>query len=399
LLQNIANDEDKDILGVHSRGRVKYDENHKIQHTSLIESININCENYKKIFDIKSYVERTSIFSLSKTREKSRSFMLMASRGCPIHCTFCAAHTVHGRRSRWRDIKNIKDEIMMLYNDYGVTKIYLADDNLTPKTKFLELLSMMTTIDIPNFKVEITNLNVNHTDFDIIDAIKKAGMEFITLAIETGSREMQKKIKKFCNLDKARELVRYSQKEGLSVRCSYIIGFPAETIAQMNDTIEFALEIKADWTGIFIATPIPGTEMYDEFVSLGYIEDSPKSWRAMTIRERTFDTAETTAQELEEIAYAANLKINFINNTHIANKRYEEAISIFSNIAELYPFHVFAYDVLRRAYLYKGDIKEERRMLDKMKCLVRTNPKSKDMIKKYGYLLDDSIRCEFDFIL
>lgn len=45
----------------------------------------------------------------------SRSATLMTTRGCPHHCTYCSAHTVHGRKVKYRSIENVLKEMLALY--------------------------------------------------------------------------------------------------------------------------------------------------------------------------------------------------------------------------------------------------------------------------------------------
>jgi radical SAM superfamily enzyme YgiQ (UPF0313 family) len=391
LIENIASNNFKSIPGVHSKQDIQITDNGKPIVTKPVEDIDIDYNKYKNALDVELYANNTSLFSLSKTDIQVKSFAIMASRGCPMHCVFCAAHTVHGHKPRWRSVENVRDEIMNLYENNGVSKFYLMDDNFVPKSKTLELFDMLSTIQIPDFEVVIQNMSVNHTDFDIIDSIARAKINYIPLAIETGSAEMQKKIKKYCDLDKAVELIKYTRAKGLNVRCFYIIGFPNETIEQMNETIDFALKAGADWSTFSVAVPLPGTEMYDQFMTLGYIEDTPDSWGAATIRDRVFDTAEISANTIIDMAYEANLKINFINNIQIREGKYDDARIIFSNFIQSFGFHIFAHDALRRIYRLSHDFDNERKELDIMKHLLMTDDRSLQMMK-YSHLLDEDAR-------
>ena len=73
-------------------------------------------------------------------------------------------------------------------------------------------------------------------------------------------------------------------------------------------------------------------------------------WTGTSIRDRTFDTKEISKEEIKELAYRANLKVNFISNINIKNLDFKNAETIFSNFVQIYDFHIFAYDCLRRIY-------------------------------------------------
>jgi radical SAM superfamily enzyme YgiQ (UPF0313 family) len=393
-LENISSGKNINIKGVHSRGNIKIS-NDKLETTEPVSDINIRFENYRKSVDLDAYINRTSLFSLSTTLITQKSFAVMASRGCPGHCVFCSAHTVHGRKPRWRDIENIKDEILHLINDYGVNKIYLMDDNFLPKTKAIELFNLLGDIKktYSEFEVLIQNMSVNGTDFDIIDAIANAGIKYIPFAIESGSRDIQTRIKKYCDLNKAVELVRYAKDKGIEVRCFYIIGFPNETIAQMRETIDYALRLRANWSSFNVAVPLPGSEMYNEFLSMGCIHNSPDYWKTATIRNRIFDTPEISAEKITKIAYEANLKTNFIHNTDIEDGRYDEAQIIFDNFIKTFPFHIFAWDALRRIYKAKNQTQNAQNLVSTIQDLINTDIRSKALLE-YAYLFDDEMRAE-----
>ncbi len=388
FIEMVAADAKKNILGIHSLGNIKKTSDNSFEQTQYVEKFNIDYTKYSDLIDMDVYTLGTSLFSLSKTTLSVRAFSIMASRGCPYHCTFCASYTVHGRGSRWRDFKNIKDEIYWLNKKYNVTKFYLIDDNFVPKATAVELFTMLSEIDVEGFEIVIQNMSINATSYKIIDAIIAANINNIAFAIESGSIVTQQNIKKNVMLDKAFELVRYSQERGLNVRCFYIIGFPGETIGEMEETFKYAEKLGADWSTFSVASPIPGTEMYDEFVKLGYIEDGPSSWSGTTIRDRVFDTKEISKEDIKDLAYRANLDVNFVNNVNIKKGDYKNAETIFTNFIKMYDFHIFAYDCLRRVYKETGNFEKENNIIEQMKMLLETNDRAKSF-RKYFDLLDD----------
>jgi hypothetical protein len=288
-------------------------------------------------------------------------------------------------------MENIKAEIIKLVENYSVKKIYLMDDNFVPKSKAVELFNLISeikkTLGYSSLDIVIQNMAVNNTDFEIIDSIALAGIKYIPLAIESGSKEIQKKIRKSVDLDKAFKLVKYAKSKDIKIRCFYIIGFPNETVEQMRQTIDFAIELKADWSTFSVALPLVGSQMYDDFISLGYIKDAPEFWNAATIRNRIFDTPEIKADDIMDMAYSANLEINFIHNCDIKDEKYDEAEIIFENFTKSFPFHIFAFDALRRIQKAKKDLKKEQKYLEMMLKLVNTDIRAKELMK-YAYLFD-----------
>jgi radical SAM superfamily enzyme YgiQ (UPF0313 family) len=56
---------------------------------------------------------------------------LLTSRSCPNNCSFCSVHQTMGRKLRLRSAKNVFNEILFLYDTYGVNYFTFTDDNFT----------------------------------------------------------------------------------------------------------------------------------------------------------------------------------------------------------------------------------------------------------------------------
>ena len=211
--------------------------------------------------DMEAYTKGTELFSLSKTDISVRAFNIMSSRGCPYLCTYCSSWTVQGRGSRWRDFDNVIGEIRWLNKEYGATKFYLIDDNFIPKAKAVQLFNRLAELDaeIKDFELIVYNLSINATDYDTIDSMIGAGVNNLTFAIESGSKATQDKIKKWVKLDKALDLVAYAQSKSLHVRCFFVVGFPGETVSDMEETFQYAKKLGADY--VISKFPIKNSEL------------------------------------------------------------------------------------------------------------------------------------------
>lgn len=377
-----------DLVGVHAKGNIKKTVKGKYEMAPVVEDTDMDFTLFPKLLNMDFYTKHTSVHTVSKIDITKNAFALSASRGCPCSCTFCAVGTVHGHIPRWRSFENVRDEIIWLNKNYDVETIYLMDDNWVPANKTIDFFNYMSELKIPGLKLVIQNLSVNYTSKEMIDAMINAGIDSLTFAIESGNVELQKLMNKHCNLDKAQELVSYAQSKGLSVRCFYIIGFPNETVSQMQETIEFAKNLNANWSNISVAQPIPGTVMYQQFIDLGYLKDDSSMWGERDLRDRVFDTKEITADALRRLAYSASLEINFVNNYNIVTGDYEGAKTIFENFVHRIPYHVIAYDCLRRIYKALHDKENYDRVVNKIRDLMKTDKEAQHFLD-YKYLLDE----------
>ena len=104
--------------------------------------------------------------------------------------------------------------------------------------------------------------------------LKNMNVHRISFGMESGSPEMLKYLKKgTVTTEKIRNAVKAGVDNGMEVLGSFIIGTPGETEEDMMMTYNFIKELKLTETGINVATPFPGTELWDYAVSKGYIKD------------------------------------------------------------------------------------------------------------------------------
>lgn len=67
--------------------------------------------------------------STSPVYEKgTRTGIIFMSRGCPFGCTFCAAHKVHGRKTRFKSVGRMVNEVEHLIKNFQVNTINIIDD-------------------------------------------------------------------------------------------------------------------------------------------------------------------------------------------------------------------------------------------------------------------------------
>ena len=189
------------------------------------------------------------------------SSAMITSRGCPGKCTYCSS-SVSGKKVRYRSAKNIIDEIKFLTDNYGIKEIILMDDVFTAnRDRLLEFCQL-----IRDEKIDIVwdcSSRVQHVDEEILTIMKKAGCSQLSFGVETGDENVLKSIKKGQTLNHVRKKVALSKKAGIETRASFILGFPTDTLESMKKTIDFAIELDPHLVSFYLASPFPGTEMYD----------------------------------------------------------------------------------------------------------------------------------------
>lgn len=194
---------------------------------------------------------------------------IMMSRGCPYQCTFCS-RAVFGMRYRKRSPENILREMIQIRRDFQVDRFLFWDDcfmvNIADVEKLLDLV--IAAPELKGISWYCTGGRVNLANRHIFEKMRQAGCEGLSFGIETGDREMLKKIKKSISLDEIKSAVQWACEAGL--RCSgYIMyGFPEQGPESLERTFELVRQLSPyvkiwSWTGILI--PHAGTEIYNAY--------------------------------------------------------------------------------------------------------------------------------------
>ena len=227
--------------------------------------------NMEKYFDI-------SMFHNPYSRHP-RVGNVMTSRGCPEKCTFCTTPLRWGKNIRWRSPENVYEEIALLKERYGVGEIQFEDDSLTLNIKNLFRLCDL----IEPLGLSWNTVNGIRADYHgrqqgkqqaMFDKMAKAGCYQVCLGVETGNQELlDNLLNKNLDLQAVEPCVVAAKAAGLAVHLFLMVGFPGETVAQMEKTIAFAEGLDVDSCSISIYSPLPGTKMYDYAEANNYLVD------------------------------------------------------------------------------------------------------------------------------
>ena len=227
---------------------------------------------------------------------------LFTSRGCPYRCTYC--HNIFGKQIRFRSVENVIEEIEVLIKNYGVKEIEIIDDCFNfdlPRAKRIcdEIIrrNIKIAISFPNA------LRVDRMDEELIIKLKQAGTRVIFYAIESASPEVQKRIKKNLNLEKAKEIIKQTSDCGIVTGGYFMLGFPGETKEEMLQTLRFSQSMPFHISSMFFVTPMPNTEMFNYLyqknnaISTRKINRLPKlTYNASTLTDRQLQNIWSMAQ-------------------------------------------------------------------------------------------------------
>ena len=210
------------------------------------------------------------------TKNKNIGYIL-TSRGCPYQCIFCADHIIHGKKFRYRSPENIIKEIELLMDKYDIKEFEILDDNFTLLKERVHKFCNLITEKRLKFLWRCTNgVRIDKLDYDLLKRMKETGCYMLSLGIESGNNEILKNIKKGITKEQVVEIVKLCNKVGIETRGLFMFGNLGEDEKTMQDTIDFAKELKLDAATFHITIPFPKTEYWEIIKKEG--EMLPKKW-------------------------------------------------------------------------------------------------------------------------
>lgn len=215
------------------------------------------------LIDVDFYARHRSM----STMGYRRYMPLFTSRGCPYRCVYC--HEVQGKKFRARSPQNVLTEMELLERRYGIREFEIIDDIFNfDRDRMREILEGIIampdhpTIHFPNA------LRTDRLDAGQIRLLRRAGTQFLCVAVETAEPRLQRLIQKNLRLDVVRENIDIAVREGMFVNGFFMLGFPTETADEARSTVEFAVKSPLHQALFFIVTPFEGTKLYDMYRDL-----------------------------------------------------------------------------------------------------------------------------------
>lgn len=200
---------------------------------------------------------------------------ILSARGCPFICSYCVNpiyKKFYGRDYiRFRSVSNVISEMKEMFISYQIDSFFVQDETFfMNKKRVLEFCKI--------YKSEI-NLpfrcmgQASQIDEEILVNLKEAGCAGISIGIESGNSKIRKEILKRDLTDE--QLIKVfltARKLGIATHSFNIIGLPAETEKNIEETLNLNLKCKPTSIQFTIMTPFEGTEIRDIYLKNNWIK-------------------------------------------------------------------------------------------------------------------------------
>jgi radical SAM superfamily enzyme YgiQ (UPF0313 family) len=185
---------------------------------------------------------------------------VQASRGCPNSCKFCYLPNVpwHLHRMRnidliYEELKGLKQKVVFFVDD----NIFADEDYVIALCRKIAPLKKIWSIQAP------TNIAGNGA---LLSAMADAGCFLVQIGFQTvnpgalrSAGIVQNKIEEYS------KVVRAFHKHNILITGFFMFGFDSDDANIFGETENAIKKMDLDDVNLYILTPYPGTEMYDQY--------------------------------------------------------------------------------------------------------------------------------------
>ena len=123
----------------------------------------------------------------------------------------------------------------------------------------------------------------------LVDLMKRAGCLRVYLGLESGSNDTLRLMNKRVTVDQGTRAVDLFSQAGVGTAGFFMVGYPGETIEDMEATFALALSLQLDEISFTVPLPLPGTPLFNRVADLASWEDWEVSNQVKFVFPSAFD--------------------------------------------------------------------------------------------------------------
>lgn len=198
---------------------------------------------------------------------KGRVASVLSSRGCPGRCGYCSPLGIRHGAFRTRSIRHLVDEIETLAG-MGVHYLQFGDDTFTAVPERMK-----------RFRIELESrrIAIRWLAFSRVEALTEAAVEDMRasgcyklfLGIESGTERVLRLMNKQQSLEQVSRGVETLRRHGIRTGGLFMLGYPGETLAEIETTVCFARGLGLDDAAFNAVRAYPDTRLFEDCVDAG----------------------------------------------------------------------------------------------------------------------------------
>jgi radical SAM superfamily enzyme YgiQ (UPF0313 family) len=185
---------------------------------------------------------------------------LDSSRGCNFRCRFCNSRTIERGCWRARSPESVAAEVQQ-HCSRGWNAFRFNDDNFAvDRSRAMAISRLLRSFDV---RFRIFARAEDLTDGAFCRALVEAGCLHVGVGVESLSSAMLARMGKATQVRRIRDGVRTAHDNGIMIRGFFIVGFPGETNATVQESIAALGDLPLDDAVVYPCIPYPGSDLFE----------------------------------------------------------------------------------------------------------------------------------------
>ncbi|HXX14645.1 MAG TPA: radical SAM protein [Candidatus Eremiobacteraceae bacterium] len=188
------------------------------------------------------------------------SLNLIASRGCPFRCNWCAK-PIFGDSYQLRPALDTALEMRLLKEKYGAAHLWFADDIFGLNRHWLQdFASAVEALHcaVP-FKIQA---RADLLTSEAAQALRRSGCAEVWIGVESGSQTVLDAMDKGLLVEEVVSARNQLKRQGIRACYFLQLGYPGEQWIDIQKTIALVRETRPDDIGVSFSYPLPNTRFF-----------------------------------------------------------------------------------------------------------------------------------------
>lgn len=228
---------------------------------------------------------------LLQAKKYSTTSVFEATRGCAHNCEFCVVPAAWGRRPYQKPVADVVKDI----RSTGTRKALFIDLNLIADRAYARrLFEALVPLNIRWFG--LATVLLQH-DQDLLELMARSGCRGLLVGLESVNQDsLAVACKRFNQSIDFYEFVRLLHRYRIALMGTFVFGLDSDTPEVFEETARFAVDAAIDLPRFAIATPFPGTALYQRLQQEGRI--LTRDWDIYDGQHVVFQPSQMTVKEL-----------------------------------------------------------------------------------------------------
>ena len=215
-------------------------------------------ENFVKDLDTLPFPAREKYGDLAS---RIRFINMTTTRGCPFQCNYCqpSKRMLFGKSVRRRSVENIMAEIEDAVQRFRIDRFSIDDDTFT----FDEKMVLEFCESVRPFGLHWACQSRTDIGRKTLETMRDAGCDVLFIGAESGSQRVLDLMEKKSTVEQNAELIRTCKELGIRTWCNMMVGYPGETLRDMELSFEFVHRARPTRVCVTQVTPFPGTYLWE----------------------------------------------------------------------------------------------------------------------------------------